>query len=92
MSKPRFYLIPAEGFQNCHFLYRGKTVIGELVDINTLERNKILRTLNTRRSAIAALELAESFMRGFEDDETQDGIKEKLATVRDAIKSLKGGL
>lgn len=36
-------------------------------------------------SQTAALVLAESFMAGFEGDEMQDGIDEKLATIRAAI-------
>lgn len=36
-------------------------------------------------SALAALQLAESFMAGFEGDEMQDGIDSKLATIRAAI-------
>lgn len=35
----------------------------------------------------AALRLAESFMAGFEGDEMQDGIDERLATIRAAIAS-----
>jgi hypothetical protein len=34
---------------------------------------------------LAALELAERFMAGFEDDELQDGINDRLATLRAAI-------
>lgn len=38
----------------------------------------------------AALRLAESFMAGFEGDEMQDGIDERLATIRAAIASAGG--
>lgn len=38
---------------------------------------------------LAALRLAVSFMEGFEDDETQDGINERLATIRAAIAAAK---
>lgn len=34
---------------------------------------------------LEALKLAESFMAGFEGDERQDGIDERLATIRAAI-------
>lgn len=34
---------------------------------------------------LAALRLAESFMAGFEDNEAQDGINDRLATIRAAI-------
>jgi hypothetical protein len=33
----------------------------------------------------AALEIAERFMSGFEDDELQDGINDKLAAIRAAL-------
>lgn len=34
---------------------------------------------------LAALKIAESFMAGFEGDEMQDGIDERLATIRAAM-------
>lgn len=34
---------------------------------------------------LEALKLAESFMGGFEDDAAQDGINERLATIRAAL-------
>lgn len=34
---------------------------------------------------LAALKIAEEFITGFEDDETQEGIGEKLAAIRTAI-------
>lgn len=34
---------------------------------------------------LAALKLAESFMAGFEDDEAQEGINDRLATIRAAL-------
>lgn len=41
--------------------------------------------------AVAALELAEAFMSGFEDDCTQDGIDEKLHRIRTTLAKAKGG-
>jgi len=35
---------------------------------------------------LASLKLAEDFIAGFEDDELQDGINERLATIRNTIK------
>lgn len=34
---------------------------------------------------LAALAVAEDFMSGFEDDEVQEGMAEKMAQIRDAI-------
>jgi hypothetical protein len=39
---------------------------------------------------LAALDRAESFISGFEDDESQDGIDELLADIRAAIAKAKG--
>lgn len=39
---------------------------------------------------LAALELAESFMAGFEDDEVQEGINERLAAIRAVIAKARG--
>lgn len=39
---------------------------------------------------LAALDRAEAFIAGFEDDETQDGITEMLAAIRAAIAKAKG--
>lgn len=39
---------------------------------------------------LAALRLAERFMAGFEDDDLQDGINQRLATIREAIAMAKG--
>lgn len=40
---------------------------------------------------IAALEAAESFMSGFEDDETQEGLADSLAMIRAEIEYWKSG-
>lgn len=40
------------------------------------------------KSILAALETAESFMCGFEDDEMQEGMPEMLKQIRDAIAAL----
>lgn len=39
---------------------------------------------------LESLELAEGFISGFEDDETQEGMEELLATIRGAISLAKG--
>jgi hypothetical protein len=39
---------------------------------------------------LAALERAEAFIAGFEDDDTQEGITEMLAAIRAALASAKG--
>jgi hypothetical protein len=39
---------------------------------------------------LAALERAEGFISGFEDDDTQEGIAEMLAAIRAALASAKG--
>lgn len=41
-------------------------------------------------NVLAALRIAEDFMSGFEGDELQDGIDEKLATIRAAIAKAEG--
>lgn len=40
---------------------------------------------------LAALEVAEGFISGFEDDDLQEGIESMLATIRAAIEMAKGG-
>jgi len=44
----------------------------------------------TVNAMLAALERAEGFISGFEDDDTQEGIGEMLATVRAAIARAEG--
>jgi hypothetical protein len=39
---------------------------------------------------LAALERAEAFIAGFEDDETQEGVAEMLAAIRAALAKAKG--
>jgi hypothetical protein len=39
---------------------------------------------------LAALDRAEAFIAGFEDDETQEGIAEMLAAIRTALAKAKG--
>jgi len=39
---------------------------------------------------LAALERAEGFISGFEDDDTQEGVTEMLAAIRAALASAKG--
>ena len=44
-----------------------------------------------RDELLAALEVAEGFMAGFEGDELQEGIEQKLEQIRAAIARAKGG-
>jgi len=45
-----------------------------------------LLSLSGQRDALlTALDIAEEFMSGFEDDDAQDGMAEKLKTIRDAL-------
>lgn len=48
------------------------------------------RAADPQPTVLAALKQAEEFMRGFEDDELQEGINERLATVRAAIELAEG--
>lgn len=50
----------------------------------------IISMISATPDMMAALRLAESFMAGFEDDEMQDGINQRLAAVRSAIAKAEG--
>lgn len=57
-------------------------------------RGHILTKANARLTAaapdlLAALDRAEAFIAGFEDDETQEGVAEMLAAIRAAIAKAK---
>lgn len=51
---------------------------------------RILTLIAEAPRLLMALELAESFMAGFEDDEVQEGINSQLATIRATIREAKG--
>lgn len=46
----------------------------------------IVKAVNAHKDLHDALELAEGFMSGFEDDESQENMKWLLATIRAALK------
>jgi len=48
------------------------------------------RLIAAAPALLAALAIAEDFMSGFEDDETQEGMAAKLAQIRAAIAAAKG--
>ena len=59
--------------------------------LSTKERIRMLDEINRREAEEAvdiseALKIAEEFMSGFEGDEMQEGISEKLALIRAALK------
>lgn len=58
------------------FVQDAQADIGKLADVNA--------------DLLTALQLAEDFMAGFEGDELQDGIDQRLATIRSAIALAKG--
>lgn len=93
---PRFTLQPAEGYRNCHFLYDGDSVLGELVDFNARDRHKILRTLNLRKRMFDALENIEAAicddMENRLDDRTEYACVEWLETIRAVIRDAKKGV
>jgi hypothetical protein len=51
---------------------------------------EVARVIAATPNALAALKIAEDFMSGFEGDELQDGIDDKLATIRAAIAKAEG--
>lgn len=53
--------------------------------------DRTAKLLQASPDLLDALEMAEGFMSGFEDDEVQEGINDKLATIRAAIKLAKTG-
>lgn len=57
-------------------------------DQATAEANA--RLITAAPDLLAALDRAEAFIAGFEDDDTQDGIPEMLAAMRAAIAKAKG--
>lgn len=70
--------------------YDGRRWIRNAAGIGVLRVQLGANPDDARRAAaapalLAALKLAESFMAGFEDDELQDGINDRLATIRAAI-------
>lgn len=52
----------------------------------------IVRAVNSHKDLLEALKIAEAFMGGFEDDETQVGIGKRLKWIRDAIAKAEEGL
>jgi len=63
-----------------------------MAKIDDVKRDALWRMLEERQRVhdpkpvmLAALKKAEEFMRGFEDDEMQEGINARLATLRAAI-------
>jgi len=70
--------------------FDGRRWIRDAAGIGVLRVQIGASTDDARAAAAApalleALKLAESFMAGFEGDEMQDGIDERLATIRAAI-------
>ena len=51
---------------------------------------QIVKAVNCHDELLAALEVAEMFISGFEDDETQENIADLLDGVRKAIAKAKG--
>jgi hypothetical protein len=52
--------------------------------------DELLHVKRVNAELLAALEIAEAFMSGFEGDETQETIDEDLTAVRAAIKAARG--
>lgn len=55
-----------------------------MADLEVLD-TAITRLTRLSTDMVAALERAESFISGFEDDENQEGIPDLLETIRDLI-------
>lgn len=61
---------------------------GEIVSWGDLAQRRRLQL--AAPEMLAALERAEAFIAGFEDDETQEGVTEMLAAIRAALANAKG--
>ena len=68
----------------------GLEVVTLPVWLDAAERERAGRLIAGAPDMLAALIEAESFMAGFEGDELQDGIYEKLAKIRAAIAKATG--
>jgi hypothetical protein len=60
------------------------------VKAERLPAGEALRAALLHSVLLTALQSAEAFMAGFEGDELQEGIDERLATIRDAIQLAEG--
>jgi len=94
-TKPRTPFPWAQSDMCPHLLFRenlGMIVVDEPVAKfqHREDADAFMAIIRTRNDALDALEMAESFIAGFEDDDTQDDVNDRLAFIQETIAKLKG--